>query len=147
MKINVKKMLSKTLAGALAGALVFSTGMTITWANTILTTEDMSFDEESGDYVSYTRGRSKDNTSDAYIEGVSATDGHTFAAALVGATSNGGTTYYENFPLRYYHVYPGRGQYMTNYVKQSGYNYAAMKCESDYSSKYSVTFKWSPDRP
>ena len=34
---------------------------------------------------------------------------------------------------------------MINFVKESGYNYAAMKCESDFASQYTVHFAWSPD--
>ena len=146
MRLNIKKMLSKTLAGALAGALVFSTGMTVTWANNHTdTTATMTFDEVSGDYVDYTIGREKEDASSGYIRGIWADNDRTFLAALVGANANGGTTYYENFKLITYRVYPGQAYYMTNYVKESGYNYAAMKCESDYASQYTVEFAWSPD--
>lgn len=146
MRLNIKKMLSKTLAGALAGALVFSTGMTITWANNHTdTTATMTFDEVSGDYVDYTMGREKEDTSSGYIRGIWADNNYSFSAALVGANANGGTTYYENFELKTYRVYPGQERYMINYVKESGYNYAAMKCESDYASQYTVHFAWSPD--
>lgn len=146
MRLNIKKVLSKTLAGALAGALVFSTGMTITWANNHTdTTATMTFDEVSGDYVDYTMGREKEDTSSGYIRGIWADNGYSFSAALVGANTNGGTTYYENFRLWRYRVYPNESHYMTNLVKESGYNYAAMKCESDYDSQYTVHFAWSPD--
>lgn len=146
MRLNIKKILSKTLVGALAGALVFSTGMTITWANNHTdTTATMTFDEVSGDYVDYTIGRGKEDDSSGYIRGVRADYNYSFLAALVGANANSGTTYYENFKLITYRVYPGQAYYMINYVKESGYNYAAMKCESDYASQYTVEFAWSPD--
>lgn len=146
MKLNIKKMLSKTLAGALAGALMFSTGMTITWANNHTdTTATVNFDEASGYYADYTIGRAKDDDSSGYIRGIWANNDYSFSAALVAANANGGTTYYENFLLFTYHVYPGESYYMTNYVKESGYNYAAIKCESDYASRYTVHFAWSPD--
>lgn len=146
MRLNIKKILSKTLAGALAGALVFSTGMTITWANNHAdTTATMTFDEASGYYIDYTIGRAKDDDTSGYIRGIWANNDYSFSAALVGANANGGTTYYENFRLFTYHVYPGENYYMTNYVKESGYNYAAIKCESNYASRYTVHFAWSPD--
>lgn len=144
MKVNIKKMLSKTLAGALVGALVFSTGMTVTWANNYTDTEEtITFDAASGDYLAYTRVREKQDSSSGYIRGIWADNDYTFSAALVGADASGNT--YENFRLITYRVYPGRSLYMTNYVKESGYNYASMKCESDYDSGYSVYFAWSPD--
>ncbi len=146
MRLNIKKILSKTLAGALAGALVFSTGMTITWANNHAdTTATITFNAAWGNYLEHTIGRSKDDDSSGYIRGIWADNDYSFSAALVGANANGGTTYYENFRLFTYHVYPGGSYYMTNYVKESGYNYAAMKCESDYDSRYTVHFAWSPD--
>ncbi len=146
MRLNIKKILSKTLAGALTGALVFSTGMTITWANNHTdTTATIPFDEASGYYVDYTIGRAKDDDSSGYIRGIWADNDYSFSAALVAANANGGTTYYENFRLFTYHVYPGENYYMTNYVKESGYNYAAIKCESNHASRYTVHFAWSPD--
>ena len=38
-----------------------------------------------------------------------------------------------------------REYYLTNYVKENGYNYAAIKACSDLDSPYWVDFLWSPD--
>ena len=40
---------------------------------------------------------------------------------------------------------PGDEIWMYNYVKENGYNYAAVKCESNTGDDYSVGFLWSPD--
>ena len=44
-----------------------------------------------------------------------------------------------------YDVNPGDEIWMYNYVKENGYNYAAVKCESNTGDDYSVGFLWSPD--
>ena len=44
-----------------------------------------------------------------------------------------------------YDVFPGNEIWMYNYVKENGYNGAAMKCESNTGTEYSVEFLWSPD--
>ena len=35
--------------------------------------------------------------------------------------------------------------YLSNYVKESGYNYAAIKTLSDHQVPYTIKFWWSPD--
>lgn len=44
-----------------------------------------------------------------------------------------------------YDVFPGDEIWMYNYVKENGYDGAAMKCESNTGAEYSVEFLWSPD--
>ena len=51
----------------------------------------------------------------------------------------------EDFDLIDYDVFPGDEIWMYNYVKENGYNYAAVKCESNTGDDYSVGFLWSPD--
>ena len=51
----------------------------------------------------------------------------------------------QDFELIDYDVNPGDEIWMYNYVKENGYNYAAVKCESNTGDDYSVGFLWSPD--
>ena len=80
-----------------------------------------------------------------YIKGKSASNGYSFNATLVGSDGNHSHNYYEDFDLIDYDVFPGNEIWMYNYVKENGYNGAAMKCESNTGTEYSVEFLWSPD--
>ena len=42
-------------------------------------------------------------------------------------------------------LFPGDEIWMYNYVKENGYDGAAIKCESNTGAEYSVGFLWSPD--
>lgn len=43
------------------------------------------------------------------------------------------------------HFKKGDEIYLSNYVKESGYNYAAIKTLSDPQVPYTIKFWWSPD--
>ena len=43
------------------------------------------------------------------------------------------------------HFKKGDEIYLSNYVKESGYNYAAIKRLSDHQVPYTIKFWWSPD--
>ena len=45
----------------------------------------------------------------------------------------------------YYYIIRGDEIYLSNYVKESGYNYAAIKTLSDHQVPYTIKFWWSPD--
>ena len=57
----------------------------------------MSFDEAAGEYLNYTEGRNKEDTSCGYIKGKSASNGYSFNATLVGSDGNDSYNYYEDF--------------------------------------------------
>ena len=100
------------------------------------------FDESAGEYLDYTSSRLKEDTSCGYIKGIESSNGYSFNATLVGVDETG---YCEDFELIDYDVNPGDEIWMYNYVKENGYNYAAVKCESNTGDDYSVGFLWSPD--
>ena len=142
--MDLKKLTGKLTTIVAAGAMVMSIGGVVVWANNCTDTEvRMSFNEAEGEYLHYTSGRMKQDTSCGYIKGESSSNGYSFNASLVG--SDRYSNYYEDFDLIDYDVFPSDEIWMYNYVKENGYSYAAVKCESNTGSEYSVKFLWSPD--
>ena len=83
--MNLKKLTGKLTTIVAAGAMVMSIGGGVVWANNCK--DDyvrMSFDEAAGEYLNYTEGRNKEDTSCGYIKGKSASNGYSFNATLVG---------------------------------------------------------------
>ena len=141
--MDLKKLTGKLTTIVAAGAMVMSICGGVVWANNCTDTEvRMSFNEAEGEYLHYTSGRMKQDTSCGYIEGIESSNGYSFNATLVGVDETG---YCEDFELIDYDVNPGDEIWMYNYVKENGYSYAAVKCESNTGSEYSVKFLWSPD--
>ena len=121
--MDLKKLTGKLTTIVAAGAMVMSIGGGVVWANNCKDEyAHMSFDESAGEYLDYTSSRLKEDTSCGYETG-----------------------YCEDFELIDYDVNPGDEIWMYNYVKENGYNYAAVKCESNTGDDYSVGFLWSPD--
>lgn len=144
MKKIKNNIISKLLSGVMLSMLFFSTGITVYANNCEDTDAYFSFDGQSGDAVSYSDARYKSDYSSGYIKGEYADGNNTFSAALI-ASDVYGNEHYTDFELIWYNVEPGEYYYMTNYVKENGYNYAQIKGESDIDYSYHVHFKWSPD--
>ena len=71
--MDLKKLIGKLTTIVAAGAMVMSIGGGVVWANNCK--DDyvrMSFDEAAGEYLNYTEGRNKEDTSCGYIKGKSA---------------------------------------------------------------------------
>ena len=137
--MDLKKLTGKLTTIVAAGAMVMSIGGGVVWANNCTDHyARMSFDEVSGNYLNYTEGRDKEDTSCGYIKGKSASNGYSFNATLVGSDGNHSHNYYEDFDLIDYDVFPGNEIWMYNYVKENGDNGAARKWESDCVTEYSV---------
>ena len=144
--MGLKKLMGRLTTVVAAGAMVMSIGGGIVWAKNCKDDYvEMSFDESAGEYLDYTRGRDKEYTSCGYIMGKTSTNGYSFNATLVGSDGEDSRNYYEDFDLIDYDVFPGNEIWMYNYVKENGYDGAAMKCESNTGAEYSVGFLWSPD--
>ena len=143
----VRKLLTKMMAVA-AGVIAVSSVGSMAFANNHYDTKaQLYLDEASGISEAYTVGRYKDDDSYGYVRNEWSTDGRDYAVALVSCDNDGGTEYYEDFKLKYYRV-DGKMEdeyYLTNYVKENGYDYAAVKVCSDLDSPYWVEFWWSPD--
>lgn len=142
----LKKLVKGISMMAMAGAIVLSIGSGVALANNSRDTwASMYFDESSGVYLDYTVGRDKEDTTCGYIKGLSSSNGCSFNATLVGSDGDGSYNYYEDFYLIDYDVNPGDEIWMYNYVKENGYDGAAVRCESNTGSCYTVSFYWSPD--
>ena len=141
--MDLKKLTGKLTTIVAAGEMEMSIGGGVVWANNCKDEyAHMSFDESAGEYLDYTSSRLKEDTSCGYIKGIESSNGYSFNATLVGVDETG---YCEDFELIDYDVNPGDEIWMYNYVKENGYNYAAVKCESNTGDDYSVGFLWSPD--
>ena len=140
----IKNVLTKLMAGAMGIMIMASAGSMVYASNYTDTFEVLSLDETVGEAEAYTNGRAKDDTSSGYIRWSSSTGDLSYTAALVACDSNGGNTYYENFRIIYREVKKGDEIYLSNYVKESGYNYAAIKTLSDHQVPYTIKFWWSP---
>ena len=134
-----KNILTKLMAGAM-GIMIMASA-----SNYHDTSAVLSLDETVGIGEAYTNGRAKEDATSGYIRWSSSTGNLSYTAALVACDSNGGSTYYENFRIIYREVTEGDEIYLPNYVKESGYNYAAIKTLSEYQVPYTIRFLWSPD--
>ena len=140
-----KNILTKIMAGAM-GIMIMASACSMVYASNYQDTlAVLSFDETSGIIEAYTKGRAKEDTSSGYIKGVYSSNNLPYSAALVACDSNGGSEYFENFKLDFAYVEDDNEYYLTNYVKESGYNYAAIKALSDSELPYTIRFLWSPD--
>ena len=141
-----KSALTKLMAGAMGVMLMVSAGSMVRAAgNYTDTSAVLSLDETAGIMEAYTHGRAKEDTTSGYIKGVDSTNNLPYSAALVACDSNGGTEYFENFKLFFAYVEDQNEYYLTNYVKESGYNYTAIKTLSESYMPYTIRFLWSPD--
>ena len=119
--MDLKKLTGKLMTVVAAGAMVMSIGGGVVWANNCKDEyAHMSFDESAGEYLDYTRGRDKQDTSCGYIKGVYSSNDYSFNATLVGSDGNDSHNYYEDFDLIDYDVFPGDEIWMYNYVKENG---------------------------
>lgn len=141
----IKNVLTKLMAGAMGVMLMASAGSMVFASNYTDTSATLALDETAGIIEAYTNGRQKDDTSSGYIKGVSSSNDLPYSAALVGCDSNGGKEYFENFKLYFAYVEGQNEYFLTNYVKESGYNYAAIKTLSESELAYTIRFLWSPD--
>ena len=141
----MKKIFSKVLTGTMATMLILSAGLQVKANNHSDAYATAYLDEANGTAVWYTTGREKQDTTSGYVKNINSSyNGGTYFT-LVGAGKENGTIPYDNFRLYRYSVKPGIAMYLTNLVKESGYNYAMMKVEPGTAYYYSTYFAWSPD--
>ncbi len=143
--MDLKKLTGKLMTIVAAGAMVMSIGGGVVWANNCKDEyAHMSFDESAGEYLDYTSSRLKEDTSCGYIQRYRIIERIILLMQhLLGWMKR--DIVIEDFDLIDYDVFPGDEIWMYNYVKENGYNYAAVKCESNTGDDYSVGFLWSPD--
>ena len=107
--MDLKKLTGKLTTIVAAGAMVMSIGGGVVWANNCTDHyARMSFDEVSGNYLNYTEGRDKEDTSCGYIRGTYASNGYSFNATLVGSDvlDKHGNVYFEKGETKTITLYP-----------------------------------------
>lgn len=141
----MRKNVSKVTTVVMSLMMMLSVGIEANAKNYTDTYHTARLNESTGEAVYYTPGRAKQDYSSGYVKNVrSSYSGPTYFT-MVASAGNGSNTYYQNFKLWTYTVRPGEYKYLTNYVKESGYNYAALKVEPGISTYVETYFAWSPD--
>lgn len=136
---------SKFITGAMAVMLIGSVGVQVKANNYTDTYYTASLEDYNGKTEDYTSGRYKEDYSSGYVKNISSSyDGET-RFTLVASDGDGSRNYYEDFSLITYGVSPGDYAYLKNYVKESRYNYAAVKVEPGSQYYMETYFAWSPD--
>lgn len=141
----MKKFLSKVLTGAMVVMLVSATGIQVKANNYADRYETATLDDYNGISTYYTVGRSKEDYSSGYVKNIRSSYSGETRFSLVASDGNGSKAHYENFRLFTYAVKPGESTLLTNYVKECGYNYAAVKVEPGSQFYMQTYFAWSPD--
>lgn len=143
----INKLITKMMAVTMGVMAVLSVGNMAIANNHYDTVGRLYLDEAEGIETAYTKGRYKDDTSYGYIKNNWTSNDSDYAVALVGCNNDDGTEYYEDFDLYYYRV-AGDSEdeyFLYNFVKENGYDYAAIKACSDGYQGYWINFLWSPD--
>lgn len=141
----MNKFLSKSITVAMAMLLVFSICIQVKANNYMDTYYNAVLDEANGITEDYTTGRYKADTSKGYVMNIRSSYSGPTRFSLVASDGDGSSNHYENFTLYPKDVPPGEYAFLTSFVKENGYNYAAVKVEprtADYMETY---FAWSPD--
>ena len=137
---KVRKLMGSAM---LAGMMVCTLGGVTTYANNY---HDAYYSSDFNNAQKYTDKRAKEDTSKLYMKCTSIDSGKSYTAHAVGYSSyssktavdcSRGKTYSFNQAGQYY--------YMTSWVKESGYNIAAIAGNPNYGYKFNASGKWSPD--
>lgn len=141
----MRNLCSKLLTGAMAVMLIGSVGVQVKANNYKDTYYTATLEDYNGRTEDYTDGRYKADYSSGYVRNISSSYGGDTNFTLVASDRDGSRNYYEDFQLFTYGVSPGKTQYLKNYVKESGYNYVAVKVEPGSQYYMETYFAWSPD--
>lgn len=141
----MRKILSKCTTGIMAAMLIASAGMSVQANNYTDDYKTAIMDEASGITEDYTTGRYKADYSKGYARNISSSYGGYTYFTLVASDGDGSYNHYEDFELFTVGVLPGTDTFLTNLVKESGYDYAAMKVQPGIASYVTTYFAWSPD--
>lgn len=141
----MNKLISKSITLAMAMFLVFSICIQVKANNYSDTYYTAVLDEANGITEDYTTGRYKADTSKGYVMNMSSSYSGSTRFSLVASDGDGSSNHYENFTLYPQDVPPGQSAYLKNLVRESGYNYAAVKVEPGSGYYFETYFAWSPD--
>ena len=141
----MKKVLSKVCTGLITIMLVGSLGIQAKANNYKDTYDTAKLDDYYGISEHYTIGRYKADYSAGYVCNISSSYSGGTRFTLVASDGDGSSKHYENFVLYKISVMPGDHGYLKNLVKESGYDYAAVKVEPGSAHYMETYFAWSPD--
>jgi hypothetical protein len=98
----------------------------------------------TGSNLQQTATRAKDDYTSSWMQVTSITSGKSYVASVQARSSASSTT---NISVGSpsYTFYSGTATYMTNYVKESGYNYAGIRAAQNSTGSFSASGWWSPD--
>lgn len=137
--------LKKVVSVTMLTAMLTSLGLMGVYANDHGDTKfGFNLDYSQGDPYDYTELRWKDDDSSSYINYISGDD--SFTASVVAGYDSGSRVDDDAIRRVNKNIEPGNWYYLTNYVKEDGgYNWAAIRGESNYDWFYNASGKWSPD--
>ena len=93
----------------------------------------------------YTDTRVKRDTTSSYMKCKTITSVTSYTAHVVAQKSKSSNTYYDVSKGHSYKFVKGTTYKMINYVKESGYKYAAIAGNPNYGYSFKATGVWSPD--
>lgn len=141
----MNKLLSKICTGAIAVMLVGSLGIQAKANNYQDTYYTASLDDYYGITEDYTPGRYKADYSKGYVNNIRSSYNGATVFTLVACDGDESYNHFEDFKLYKYYISPGESSYLTNLVKENGYNYASVKIEPGSDYYMETYFAWSPD--
>lgn len=125
----MNKVLSKVLTGAMGLILIGTIGIQVKANNYTDTYFEAYLDDYYGISEAYTLGRYKADYSSGYVRNISSSYDGSTSFTLVASDGDESSNYYEDFSLYKYEISPNEHAYLKNYVKENGYDYAAVKVE------------------
>ena len=138
------RRIKKVLGTVLLSAMVFSVaGNASVLANNW---EDTNFSFTFNNAQKYTAARKKEDTSKMYMKCNSITANRSYTAHAIGCKTASSSDRVD-CSRGYAYTFNSAGQhyYMTNFVKENGYNYARIAANPNYANQFSASGVWSPD--
>jgi len=137
---RIKKAISVAMMSALLGSFGLVTAKA---GNVTLSPFKFELTYYWGEVYDYTELRTKMDDSSVYME---YRDGRfTFTASVVAGYSENSYVPDDDIRRVEIHAEQGCSYYLINYVKESGYDYAAIRGETDDDILYEAIGVWSPD--
>ncbi len=143
-KLIEKDFVTKKIAPlALCAATLLSIGGVNTYAAGNYYDTGFSFTFEN--MQARTSTRSKLDSTSSYMYCQTMPSGRSYTAHVVALSSKNSKKYIDVSRGHTYKFVKGRRHKMVNFVRESGFSYAAIAANPDYANKFSATGVWSPD--
>lgn len=137
----MKKMIKVVLTLIMALCIILGVNMGVTYAAMEPGSFEFSFWGERGDTISYSTWQWKDNDSSCEIEYY---DSGAYDV-IMSIIAHDGDDYVEDIQVQEKIYSPGQRETIYNWVRESGYERAAVKGESTVDSLYYADGIWIPD--